>query len=105
MMRPEAAIFRRNPQAFNARHRREEAARPNRFPDSLLSLLAFALAAIVMPFAPLAAQTTVYAPGDGSPNQALLPINVLASVGGRCGFADLGAPSGTFDQRNFDVTG
>lgn len=52
-----------------------------------------------------AAQTTVYAPGQGSPNQTELPIDVLASVGGRCGFADLGAPSGTFDQRNFDVTG
>jgi len=66
---------------------------------------AFLFLAAAIPLEGAAAQTTVYAPGDGSPNQAQLPIDVLASVGGRCGFADLGTPSGTFDQRNFDVTG
>ncbi|MGA9580858.1 MAG: hypothetical protein WBR13_02680 [Allosphingosinicella sp.] len=54
---------------------------------------------------PASAQTTVYAPGDGAPNSAALTIEVKASVGGRCGFAELGTPSGSFDQRNFDVTG
>ena len=104
-MRLEVAIFRPCRRAFDARRRLGNAASPGPFPRSLQFFLAFAFAAGVTPFAPLSAQTTVYAPGDGSPNQAQLPINVLASVGGRCGFADLGAPSGTFDQRNFDVTG
>jgi hypothetical protein len=70
-----------------------------------LSAIAIAFAAGSVSPVPLSAQTTVYAPGDGSPNSAAIPVNVLASVGGRCGFADLGVPSGTFDQRNFDVTG
>jgi hypothetical protein len=90
--------------------------RPEVAPDSLwrsapsgrgrrLIAAALLLHAAAIPLESASAQTTVYAPGEGSPNQAQLPIDVLASVGGRCGFADLGAPGGTFDQRNFDVTG
>lgn len=49
------------------------------------------------------AQTTAYAPGQGSPNSIQLNIPVTASVRAACGFAT--APSGTYDQPNFDVTG
>lgn len=51
------------------------------------------------------AQTTAYAVGQGSPNEIVLSIPVTASVGGRCGFAAGSAPSGTYDQPDFDVTG
>ncbi len=54
---------------------------------------------------PAAAQTTAYAVGQGSPNQIALSIPVKASVGGRCGFKAGTAPSGTYNQPNFDVTG
>jgi len=69
------------------------------------ALLCLLCAAAAVPLGSAAAQTTVYAPGDGTPNQANLSIDVLASVGGRCGFAENQAPEGSFDQRNFDVTG
>ncbi|MFL6845707.1 MAG: hypothetical protein ACJ8ER_12590 [Allosphingosinicella sp.] len=90
-MRPQAAFVRRPCPVPTGRRR------------SIVGALLLLAAAI--PPAPAEAQVTVYAPGDGSPNQAQLPIDVLASVGGRCGFADLGTPAGSFDQRNFDVTG
>lgn len=64
-----------------------------------------AAVALLLLSAPAAAQITAYAPGEGNPNNILLPIDVTASVGGRCGFAVSGAPSGSFDKRNFDVTG
>ena len=104
-MRLKAADFRRLRPASAARDRRGIAARGRRFGESCLALLGAALAAAALPVSSVSAQTTAYAPGDGSPNNIQLQVNVLASVGGRCGFADLGAPSGTFDQRNFDVTG
>lgn len=52
------------------------------------------------------AQTTAYAPDTGrTPNQIVLSVPVTASIGGRCGFADGGAPDGSFHQDNFDETG
>jgi hypothetical protein len=54
-----------------------------------------------------AAAQTVYAAGQpgvvGGNRQ--LPVMVTASVGGHCGFATGSAPSGTYTQPNFDVTG
>ncbi|MET0180776.1 MAG: hypothetical protein ABW194_09905, partial [Novosphingobium sp.] len=47
------------------------------------------------------AQTVQTAYAGGSP--VVLTIPVTASVGGRCGFAT--APSGTYNQANFDQTG
>jgi hypothetical protein len=94
-MRPLTALSRRLRRAQPGRGRRAAAA--------LLPVVALFLAGA--PVAPAAAQTTAYAPGQGSPNQIQLNIDVIASVGGRCGFADLGTPSGSFDKRNFDVTG
>lgn len=76
-----------------------------RFAESRRVIASAFLAATAAFAAPASSQTTVYAPGDGAPNSAALTIEVKASVGGRCGFAALGAPSGSFDQRNFDVTG
>lgn len=76
-----------------------------RFAESRRALAALFLAASATLATPVSAQTTAYAPGDGAPNSIALTIDVKASVGGRCGFAELGAPSGSFDQRNFDVTG
>jgi hypothetical protein len=52
-----------------------------------------------------ASAQTIYAPGQGSPNSKALPVQVTASVGTRCVFAAGGAPNGTFNQDNFDVTG
>lgn len=49
------------------------------------------------------AQTVQTAYAGGSP--AVLTIPVTASIGGRCGFAEGGAPSGTYNQANFDQTG
>jgi len=67
-------------------------------------ILVGVLAALaVMAVTPAKAQTTAYAPGQGAPNQITLNIPVRASVGGRCGFAT--APSGTYNQPNFDVNG
>lgn len=56
---------------------------------------------------PASAQTTAYAPGQGAtgPTNIPLSIPVTASVGGRCGFADGLAPSGNFNQPDFDVVG
>jgi hypothetical protein len=62
---------------------------------------AFAIACLSA--APVQAQTTAYAVGQGSPNEINLSIPVTASVGGRCGFAE--APSGTYNQPDFDVIG
>lgn len=105
VMRAEAAVFNRLRRAAEVRRGGGIVAGRNRFGDSRLALAIVALIAAATPVSTISAQTTVYAPGDGSPNSVDLQINVLASVGGRCGFADLGAPSGSFDQRNFDVTG
>jgi hypothetical protein len=44
---------------------------------------------------------TAYAGG----NPIVLTVPVTASVGGRCGFAESAAPSGSFHQENFDQTG
>lgn len=54
--------------------------------------------------APASAQT-YYADGPNAGGFASLPIQVRAMVGGRCGFATGAAPSGSFDQPNFDQTG
>lgn len=67
--------------------------------------LAIAFVAACAPAVPASAQTTAYAVGQGSPNQILLSIPVTASVGGRCGFAAGSAPSGTYNQPDFDVNG
>ncbi len=90
-MRLEVAPIRRSCRAFAGPGRRATGA--------------FLVLAAAVGLESAAAQTTVYAPGQGSPNEVQLPIDVLASVGGRCGFAENEAPSGSFDQRNFDVTG
>jgi hypothetical protein len=71
----------------------------------LPKIMALALLAPCVQAVPAAAQTTAYAAGQGSPNQIVLSIPVTASVGGRCAFATGGAPSGTYDQPNFDVIG
>lgn len=56
--------------------------------------------------APAGAQTTAYSPDSGrTPNQIVLMVPVTASVGGRCGFAEGGAPDGSYHQDNFDETG
>ena len=54
-----------------------------------------------------AAQQTVYAAGQPGVvgGFATLPVQVTASVGGHCGFATGSAPSGTYSQPDFDVTG
>jgi len=49
------------------------------------------------------AQTVQTAYAGGSP--VVLTIPVTASVGGRCGFADGAAPSGTYNQADFDLNG
>ena len=53
---------------------------------------------------------TAYAAGYAAPynapnNITLAPIRVLASVGGRCGFAAGNAPTGSVDFQNFDTLG
>ena len=40
-----------------------------------------------------------------NPDSTTLQVQVAASVGGRCGFADGGVPTGTFNQADFDQTG
>jgi hypothetical protein len=104
-MRSGVAVFCRFRRAVKAGDRRAVPTRGRRFGESWLTLIVTALAAAALPISAASAQTTVYAPGAGAPNSVGLQVNVLASVGGRCGFADLGTPSGTFDQRNFDVNG
>lgn len=64
-----------------------------------------ALPALLVAAEPAGAQTTAFAAGQGSPNQIVLQVQVQASVGGRCGFAATGVPTGSFDQPNFDVSG
>lgn len=54
---------------------------------------------------PAAAQTTAYADGPNGPREIALSIPVTASVGGRCAFATGNAPSGTYNQPDFDVNG
>lgn len=66
-----------------------------------VSARAFIAALIAIGVSPAAyAQTTAYAPGQGSPNSVQLTIPVTASVQAACGFAT--APSGTHDEPNFD---
>lgn len=71
----------------------------------LPKIAALALSVACVPVVPAMAQTTAYAVGQGSPNQITLSIPVTASVGGRCGFAAGSAPSGTYNQPDFDVIG
>lgn len=71
----------------------------------LPKIVALALSVACVPVVPAMAQTTAYAVGQGSPNQITLSIPVTASVGGRCGFAAGSAPSGTYNQPDFDVIG
>ncbi|HJS80254.1 MAG TPA: hypothetical protein VJ748_06485 [Vitreimonas sp.] len=52
---------------------------------------------------PSAAQTTAYAPGQGSPNAIVLSVPVTASINSHCGFST--APSGTYNQPDFDDVG
>lgn len=104
-MREKAADSRRLSRAPVASGRPGIAGLARRFAESPLVLAALLAGAAASLTAPAAAQTTAYAPGDGSPNSIALTVDVKASVGGRCGFAELGAPNGSFDQRNFDVTG
>lgn len=47
---------------------------------------------------------TVYAPGDGTPNQLTFMIPVTASIGGVCGFATGSEPTGTYDAGAIDTT-
>ncbi len=67
---------------------------------------------------PVAAQTVYATTGTGagtgtpayvspyaSPNHRVLTVQVLASVGGRCGFATGNAPSGSFNQPDIDTNG
>ena len=63
-----------------------------------------AAAGLVLCGVPASAQT-YYADGPNAGGFASLPIQVKAMVGGRCGFATGAAPSGSFDQPNFDETG
>ena len=63
-------------------------------------LIGFALV-LLAPAAAQAQATTAYA--GGSP--ITLSIPVTASVGGRCGFADGGAPAGSYNQDDFDRVG
>jgi hypothetical protein len=65
----------------------------------LLLALVAALAAFAA--APAAAQQTAYAGG----NPIVLSVPVTASVGGRCGFTDGAAPTGSYRQENFDRQG
>ena len=72
------------------------------FRGSLLAIIA------TIGFLPhVAGAQTVYAAGQpgvvGGNRQ--LPVMVTASVGGHCGFATGSAPSGSYSQSNFDVTG
>jgi hypothetical protein len=72
------------------------------------TVAALSAAAILVAFAapaPADSQQIIYAPGQGSPNSLGLPVNVTASVGGRCGFQAAGAPNGAVDTPNFDVNG
>lgn len=104
-MRVKVADFSRLGRASDASGGAGIAGARRRFADSRQALRSVLLAAAALAAAPVSAQTTAYAPGDGSPNSIALTIDVKASVGGRCGFAENAAPSGSFDQRNFDVTG
>ena len=69
-----------------------------------VSAMVWGLGALALP---AHAQTTAYAAGDGGPGPSEIRLNVpvTASVGGRCGFADGAAPSGNFNQPDFDVVG
>ena len=67
-------------------------------------LVLLALAAACAAFAaaaPASAQQTAYAGG----NPIVLSVPVTASVGGRCGFTDGAAPTGSYRQENFDRQG
>jgi hypothetical protein len=70
--------------------------------------------ALVLLAGPAAAQTVYATNGAGAPaypspynapNQVSLSVQVLASIGGRCGFATGAAPSGSLNQTDFDTTG
>jgi hypothetical protein len=54
---------------------------------------------------PCVAQTTAYAPGQGSPNSIVLSVPVMASINNHCGFATGAAPAGTYTQADFDASG
>lgn len=71
---------------------------------SVWTLGGVAAAGLMLCSAPASAQT-YYADGPNAGGFATLPIQVRATVGGRCGFSTGNAPSGSFDQPNFDETG
>lgn len=73
----------------------------------LKALCAFSLASLATPALAATSPITAYYPdanAPGGPSSAQISINVLASVGGVCGFSDTGAPSGSYDAGQIDVS-
>jgi hypothetical protein len=73
--------------------------------SAILGLLAANPAAAQTVYATNGAGSPVYPSPYNTPNQVTLSVQVLASIGGRCGFATGAAPSGSLNQSNFDTTG
>lgn len=75
--------------------------------------LALSLAVVAVPAAASTAPITAYYRDPAvppsyvypGPDKAIIAIDVLASVGGRCGFATGGAPNGTINAGSIDTTG
>jgi hypothetical protein len=76
-----------------------------RRPAARLLAIVAAGACCALAAVPAAAQTTVYAPTQGTPNSVAIPIQVTANVGTHCTFAINAAPTGTFNQPDFDTSG
>jgi hypothetical protein len=72
---------------------------------AILGLLAANPAVAQTAYATTGAGAPAYPSPYNTPNQVTLSVQVLASIGGRCGFATGAAPSGTLNQANFDTTG
>jgi len=73
------------------------------FEKPVAAIAAAVLALAAVPASAQSISQTVYAVGDGTPNQIELPkIFVTASIGGVCGFGS--APSGSYDAQTIDTT-
>jgi hypothetical protein len=73
---------------------------------SLVSFVTFGSMAVANPAQAQTAYAAGYPAPYNMPNGIILtPIQVIASVGGRCGFATGNAPNGSVNAPNIDTTG
>lgn len=79
------------------------AGRQERWKQGIGALCAFGAAFLPVPALADIGPLDAYYDKAGAPTAAVFSVDVLASVGGRCGFAPTGVPNGSIDAAQIDV--